>query len=282
MYNLRYHIASLIAVFLALAVGLLLGTVVVERGIVSRQRTALVEELRTDFNSIRTDNSTLKRQNQQLLSFSGEAVNTFVRERLADRVILVLADPTRGEAVARTSEALVAAGAKPIVVSFTDGGLGLSDPKVAQQIAATMGVDPKKDLESELAKQLALEWTTTAPRRVTQILVDGGRLSMEMGKDEAASGAVIVGTSGGKADRSLITLGLALRGPNRVVVGAETSTKRTGVVEAAAQAGLSTVDDVDLPLGRLSLVWVLDGTAKGRFGIGADVEEGYPRPLFPK
>ena len=36
MYNLRYHIASLVAVFLALAVGLLLGTVVVERGELDR------------------------------------------------------------------------------------------------------------------------------------------------------------------------------------------------------------------------------------------------------
>ncbi|TLM73164.1 MAG: hypothetical protein FDZ70_07925, partial [Actinobacteria bacterium] len=30
VYNLRYHIASLVSVFLALAVGLVLGTVVVE------------------------------------------------------------------------------------------------------------------------------------------------------------------------------------------------------------------------------------------------------------
>jgi hypothetical protein len=45
MYNLRYHIVSLVAVFLALTVGLVLGTVVVERGVLTKQRAALVGDL---------------------------------------------------------------------------------------------------------------------------------------------------------------------------------------------------------------------------------------------
>ena len=44
MYNIRYHIASLVAVFLALALGLVLGGLVVQQGTFSKQQKALVEE----------------------------------------------------------------------------------------------------------------------------------------------------------------------------------------------------------------------------------------------
>ena len=52
MYNLRYHIASLVAVFLALSVGLLLGTVVAERGMITDQTGALVADLQARFDEI--------------------------------------------------------------------------------------------------------------------------------------------------------------------------------------------------------------------------------------
>jgi hypothetical protein len=115
------------------------------------------------------------------------------------------------------------------------------------------------------------------------VLVSSGRLAMdELPADKGASGAVVVGAKNGKPDPALIRLGLALRGPRRQVVGVESTNRPTGVAAAAAEAGLSSVDDIDLPLGRLSLVWVLSGNAQGSFGIGPGAEQAYPRPLFPE
>ncbi len=53
MFDMRYHIASLVAVFLALTVGIVLGTAIVNRGVLVRQQNALVGSLRTEFASLR-------------------------------------------------------------------------------------------------------------------------------------------------------------------------------------------------------------------------------------
>ena len=60
MYNLRYHIASLVAVFLALSVGLVLGSIVVERGTLDEQREALVTSLQQEFTELNAENKLLK------------------------------------------------------------------------------------------------------------------------------------------------------------------------------------------------------------------------------
>ena len=60
MYNLRYHIASLVAVFLALAIGIVLGGLVVRQGVFDTQQRALVSSLQSEFNSIKKQNTALK------------------------------------------------------------------------------------------------------------------------------------------------------------------------------------------------------------------------------
>ena len=74
MYNLRYHIASLVAVFLALAIGLILGTVVGERGTLDKQQTTLVTSLQKDFTLLRTENADLKRERDRDHAFATDVV----------------------------------------------------------------------------------------------------------------------------------------------------------------------------------------------------------------
>ena len=60
MYNIRYHIASLVAVFLALALGLVLGGLVVRQGGFDQQQSAIVSGLQKDFTKLKRQNTTLK------------------------------------------------------------------------------------------------------------------------------------------------------------------------------------------------------------------------------
>ena len=55
MYNVRYHIASLVSVFLALALGLVLGGLIVDKTPTTSQ-SSLVTGLKQEFETLRADN----------------------------------------------------------------------------------------------------------------------------------------------------------------------------------------------------------------------------------
>jgi hypothetical protein len=128
MYNLRYHITSLVAIFLALTVGLLLGGVVVERGTLQGQKTTLVDSLKKSYEGLSADQRLLKAENDAFASFSDQAVPSVVSGTLEGRTIVVLTDPTSGDVVSQVTKAVREAGGRVAVITFTAPGLGLSVP----------------------------------------------------------------------------------------------------------------------------------------------------------
>jgi hypothetical protein len=83
----------------------------------------------------------------------------------------------------------------------------------------------------------------------------------------------------GKTDPSAIALLKAFDSSAIPRVGIEVSDRPTGAALAAVAAAFSGVDDVDSPLGQISLVWVLAQRATGSFGA-APAAKAFPTPLF--
>lgn len=283
MYNLRYHIASLVAVFLALSVGLLMGTIVVERGVLDTQKTTLVQGLQQQYDSLRTTSQDLRTRADTLDAFATEAAPELVKGVLSDRLIVVLADPGAGEAVKSTVDAVKEAGGSAAVVTFSERGLGLGDPGVVSAAAAALGVPEGSVDETSVAAELVREWTIRGdPRKLTTALVEAGALRVEgLPEGVGAVGAVDCAAWEDKPDTGALRLAAALTGPGRFAAGAGTTKRPAGLATAAMTAGLSGVEAIDSPLGRVSLVWVLAGRATGRYGPSKDADAPYPTPLFP-
>lgn len=283
MYNLRYHIASLVAVFLALAVGLLLGTIVVDRGVLSSQRTTLVEGLQKNFNEIRSESAETKKANDALTSFASDATPRVVAGALLGKTVLVIAGSDTGDTVSQASSDVRAAGGTVAVATFSDSGLALKDPKVAAAAAKVLGASTTGSVEeTAVVAALAHEWSSTGSRPLTKALVDAGGLKVT-GLPAAATvgGVVVTAAFGGKPDAAALRLARALSDGTHPAVGVETTKRTDGTAKAAKAAGISGVDDIDTPMGQVSLVWVLAGRATGLFGSGNTVDGPYPSPLFP-
>ncbi len=283
MYNLRYHIASLVAVFLALSVGLLLGTVVVERGVLSSQKQTLVAGLTKDFDALRTENAGLTAQVSSLQSFATEVSPLAVSGVLADRTIVLVSSPGSADALDSAVTAIKAAGGSPVVASFGASGLGLAQPSTRGAAAKALGVPTTSDVATAVVQALAREWTTADdPRVVTRALANSGAVDIQTLPATATADAVVVLSSyDSKVDPAAIALGKAFVVLGRVAVAAEASTRRFGISEFASSAGISAVDDIDQPLGRCSLTWVLARRAKGWFGTSKGAVGPYPSPLYP-
>src|SRR5690625_7376636 len=104
MIDFRYHLVSLISVFLALAVGIVLGAGPL-REILGDQLAGQVEQLRTEQDQLRSQADELGIQNDQLASFITEIGPDLVADTLPGNDIAILTDDSSTRpATERTSE----------------------------------------------------------------------------------------------------------------------------------------------------------------------------------
>lgn len=140
MINFRFHLVSLIAVFLALGLGILVGSSVVDQVIVDR--------LHREITSVRNESNARRAQNKQLndeLSRLQDSVNGSapyaVQQRLQDVPVVVIADKgLSSSALKQTLGMLQQAGARAPGVLWLDDSFRLDDPKQVQSLQQALGL----------------------------------------------------------------------------------------------------------------------------------------------
>lgn len=280
MYNLRYHIASLVAVFLALAIGLLLGTIVVERGVLDRQRSTLVKSLQSDFGTLKQENTTLRRDRDLEHAFSADAVPVLTDGALKGKTVLVVTNGGRNDALPMTRDAVRSAGGDVVVVTFKAKDFGMTDEGVRSAVSALAsrpaGVTGPND---PMVSTLVGEWTQPGrPQALTEALRGAGQLSIESSSSQVVADAVVLLASfDGQADPALMALASGLHKTGRPVAAVEAEGTDAGVAGASSGAGISSVDDVDRPQGVFALVQVLAAKAEGHFGVKPSATAAYPK-----
>ncbi|ASK66858.1 hypothetical protein CFK39_14740 [Brachybacterium avium] len=91
MIDFRYHLVSLISVFLALAVGIVLGAGPLRENL-GDQLAGQVEQLRTEQEQLRSDAEELSTKNDQLATFVSELGPELVAGNLAGKQVAVITD----------------------------------------------------------------------------------------------------------------------------------------------------------------------------------------------
>jgi hypothetical protein len=70
-----------------------------------------------------------------------------------------------------------------------------------------------------------------------------------------------------------------IAGAGTPAVGAEGSSARPSAIPAFSRRGLSTVDSVNKPFGKLALVLLLAGASPGHYGVRATASDGVVPPV---
>lgn len=278
MYNFRYHLVSLVAVFLALSIGLLLGTIVVERGVLDSQRDAIVGGLQEEFRVLADDNAALTQENGERASYMTDTLPVLTSGRLAERTVVVMTNTGRTDGLGATTDAVTQSGGSVVTMTFNDEGLGLSEPDVREALIAVIGEPETDEFEPSVVAALVAEWSQPVlVRPVTDALIASGAASMsEFPSGSRADGAVAMVAWDSEPDQIALDIAQELNDLESVAVGVESSTNPDGVAAAAAERGLSAVDDVSRVEGQYSLVLILSGEASGSFGFGDNAQAPYP------
>jgi hypothetical protein len=277
VYNIRYHIASLVAVFLALALGLVLGGIVGQSGVITQQRSALVQGLRDDFKKLSEENKTLKGDLGAQEQLSQALLARETAGRLNGRAVLLLANSGQTQGLQAAEQAIRDAGGAPVVVTLAKPGLGLDDKDVAAALAGV--IDTQTPTLDGVAALLAQELSTAhSTRRVLQALQGARVLSLSAtATDTPISSAVVLAAFDGEPDAGALAIGRALAESALPVVAGEEPGSKLGLAAQGVDDGLSALDTLGTLVGRYTLVQLLDGSAKGYYGTGLGATAVYPR-----
>jgi len=281
MYNLRYHIASLVAVFLALALGLVLGGLVVQQGSFSTQQRSIVSGLQRDFKRLTGQNASLRSDLQFERGFSGQMTDAWVTGRLDGRSVVVLTTGAQGEGADAAMSAISGAGGNPVLVTIVSREFGLSNAAVSTSLKSI--VPSATDLRSEIASALVTEWTTpNQPRPLTDALVKAKAITIAgLHASTAATEVVTIAAFSKKPDVVALNVARAYADAGYFAVGAQTLSSDTGVAAAAVGRKLSALDTLGTQAGRFTLVALFSGSEQGYFGRGQGVDKAYPSVPTP-
>jgi copper transport outer membrane protein MctB len=286
MFDLRYHVASLAAVFLALLIGILVGVGI--SGRVDEKETDLLREQIDDLNSrlegAGERRASLVREQKAAREFVKDAYPVLIDQRLQGKRIAILfvgsVDTRLRDDVRRS---LADAGARsplrmralslPIDPEQIDGAL-----EGHSELERYRGDDALGDLGRELGSEFVADGRARAWDVLTPILVKekAGRLA------RPADGVVVLRTTKpqrAETARFLGALYAGLAGSGVPVVGVETAGENPSAVAVWDRAGLSTVDNVDERAGRLALALLLAGGRAGNYGLKESAEDGLVPPL---
>lgn len=311
MVDFRYHLVSIIAVFLALAVGIVLGTTALKGPVLDDLRDN-IKRLSSDKRVLESDVGILRGQVKVADDFAATVGPGLVRGTLADqRVLLVTTPETPSDVVQRVVTLLGESGAT--VTGQLRMLPTMSDPqraKVVEDLVAEVvpaGVDlPDGDPVQRATAELAAALTTPARGKSVE---NGEAQAVVSGFEEAdlvqfdsagptllqATLAVVLSGPAPVGDAeegpirqrdAVLSLAAALdrRARGAVVAGPATSATQRGVVGALREdssraAEVSAVDNADRGVGQVAVVLALAEQARGRSGqYGAGPRATAPLP----
>jgi MFS superfamily sulfate permease-like transporter len=290
MFDLRYHVASLAAVFLALIIGILVGVGISSGGFVSKSERSLlnsrIAELQSRLDAATAQAGELAQAQQAAQTFIKDAYPALMTGRLAGKQIAVIfvgaIDDRLRSLVEKTltdaggaSPLRVRALKVPIDVTAVDAALGRRPA-----LASYVGDKKLPDLGQRLGQEFVLGGKTPLWQTLSTQLVEE-----RSGTDKPPADAVVVVRSAnpqaGQTARFLAGFYRGLTSSALPAVGVETSTVEFSAVPVFDQAKLSTVDDLETQPGRLALALLLAGAASGDYGLKPSAHNGVLPPIEP-
>ncbi len=284
-YSARYHATSLIAVFLALAIGILIGA---EFGgaALTNTRKDLEHSLTGNLQDARERATELSAELGRANQFSAAVYPVLVRGQLRGKRIGVLAlGDLPGDVSGAIGEALGPTGARLVGVGVVREPVDLHG--LAGDLAKTRFAPIARNPEAQTA------FATGIGRQLVRggTLLDrvrGQLFSRASGNFGALDGVIVVRqqpqkmgpvqrTAAGRLEAGLMS---GIAGTRTPAVGVETSKAEQSSVSFFGGNDLSSVDDVDLVAGRLATVFALLG-AEGSFGVKGSADRLLPDLLAP-
>lgn len=268
MINWRYHIMSIIAVFLALGLGVIIGIGLSDEGTIDLGRQGLVDDIRRDIDEVRNENNALNTEQSINLRYQDNTFPYLVAGQLrGQRIALVSSSSVSESDRHNIAGAIGTAGGQVVSTTILNSRFDITavvarTVETLQQYPQLAGID-ENTLAAVMGNQLALEIASTNPPLALTSL-QGTLVDSTSGSYELPVNAVILLTRADNEytpqytdlEREFI---LGLRNAGLIVIGGEPVDAPTSEVPMFVAIGIASVDNIGSRIGQLSVVYALAG-----------------------
>jgi Copper transport outer membrane protein, MctB len=281
MFDLRYHVTSLAAVFIALLIGILVGVALASHGLGNSERKSLEDDIRRAQNRndrLQSTVTSLQEAKRADSTFVDNTYNALMTDRLKDKRVAVLY-------VGSVDHALQG----DIATAIRDAGGGTPSRVYAVQVPIdAAAIDKRLGSNPALAKYAGSDHLRQLGQQLGRAFVTGGKMPIwsalhNMIVEEATprfgasrrpvDGVIVVRSADPQTgDSAPFVKGLyeGLGKAGVPAVGVDQSKSDFMAEHVFQQAQLSTIDDIDLNAGKLALAIVLSQPAsRADYGVKA-------------
>jgi len=286
VFDFRYHVASLAAVFVALVIGILAGIGLSGRGFVNDAERSVLHGQINDLRSQRDAAvAALADSNRRGAAFDDFAETTYpalARGRLRDKHVAVLFVGSIDQGISTAiSRAVRDAGGSITRVR------ALGVPLDQAAIAAALPAPARRDFVTRgrweaLGRALGAEYVHGGQTPLWDALAEA-IVDEQDGSSKPPVDAVVIARparpSAGMTKDVLAGLYQGLSGAGQPAVGVETAAAQRSAIPVFRRGGLSTVDSVESASGRLATILLLAGGRPGSYGVDDTAVDGVLPPV---
>lgn len=265
--GLKYHVVTIAAIFFALTIGLVVGSLIVSPRVADRQQRA-IGRLQTTLNQ---DNISLHQRLKRWEDFGGRIAPVLLKGRLANVAVAVIQTGDYPDALARVREALQLADARLPVVLTVSRALDRPDDVLNPSLAPLHAANPLLPADrAAVAEALAstLEQGRVQPNDLLTRLEEAQILHAEVDTAQLSPIHIVVLVAGSRnqndtrpaqVDQPLIE---ALQRHGMTVIMCEPQEVVSSDAENYRKLGLNVpaIIGIDSDIGRCDLILALGGT----------------------
>ncbi len=290
MFDVRYHVASLAAVFLMLVVGILIGVGISGRGFVDDAERRVFNDriagLQEQVDAAKVTSDDFQRRQKAAQDFVASAYPVLVKGRLAGKNIAVAVIGSVEQGSFRFVESAIGddAGGRVSRMRAMTVPLRLDAIEAVLADKPALGGYSGEQQLGNLGRDLGRElvagretplWDALAGEIVEE---QSGSLS------DPVDGVVVIRPAEPQAGGTSRFLGGFYQGLGSTgvpVVGVEPSRVEQSAIPVYQRYGLSTVDGIESELGQLALVLLLGDADPGDYGVRDTAKSGILPPIEP-
>lgn len=280
--DFRYHIVTLVAVFLALSIGIVIGTILLGNDAIVQQQREMTDRLAVHLQEIRAENQLVQARINVLENditiqnkFEKQVLPALVSGKLTGKTIAIIETGNY-----RTPDQLLStlemAGAQVASITTISGNLNPAGSLAELPLSLDLIEDNTKSLAEQLALAVATGILTAAEQDLFAALAKL-ELVKSIGEHGVPLHAVIIVGGTAAIDHQLISYFLL---KDISVFGVEETAVIHSHIESFQKFNISTVDNIETVPGQLALVFAIAGK-HGHFGVKPTAQRLLPSLELP-
>ncbi|MGI6549207.1 MAG: copper transporter [Syntrophomonadales bacterium] len=288
MFDIRYHVATLVAIFIALGVGILIGSTLVGGDVMVEQQKKIISQLEAQFDDLRERESQMAQENAFMSNVSRnyeEFSRTFsvplIKNRLNGYRVAIIV--TGGQEIpAGMLNSLSLAGARVDSTTVVLPGIRLNDSGLLIRVCDYYQLDhstPPDELRKMIALSAAGIVANGGDSEARTFLEDNNLVNFDGDYGGILDEVILIG---GARDENLnypasvdAWFIRSLQNYNKNILGCETSRVPISYMTTYQEFDISTIDDIDMTPGQIAMVRVLEGET-GDYGVKSTAKKFMP------